>query len=62
MKLLELQIRIVGQLGSIYGSDEIIFAQDIHECKDIWEILNTLEKYGYNKQGSLHILFSILIK
>jgi len=62
MKLLELQIRIVDELGETYGSDKITFAKDIHECKDVWEILNTLEKYGYDKQGSLSILFPILIK
>lgn len=62
MQLLELQIRIVDQLGETYGSDKIMFAKDIHKCKDVWELIHTLDNYGYDKQGSLDILFSILIK
>ena len=62
MQLIELQIRIVDKLGETYGSDKIIFAKDIHMCKDVWEILKVLDHYGYDKQGGLDILFSILIK
>ena len=61
MQLLELQIRIVDKLGEMYGEDRITFAKDIYKCKDVWDIINTLDKFGYDKQGSLDILFSILI-
>jgi len=61
MQLLELQIRIVDELGEIFEKDKITFAKDIHNCKNVREILNTLDKFGFDNQGSLNIVFSILI-
>jgi hypothetical protein len=61
MQLLELQIRIVDKLGESYDSDKITFAKNIHKCKDTWDILKVLDDYGYDKQGALDILFSILV-
>jgi hypothetical protein len=59
MTLQELKQQIIVELGEMYP---ITFDQDIDECKNVWDILNTLINYGYDKQDSLDILFSILIK
>lgn len=61
MTLLELQIRIVDELKEMFGSDKITFAKDIHKCKDVWDIVKILDNYGYDKQGALNIIFSIII-
>jgi hypothetical protein len=59
MTLQELKQQIIVELGDMYP---ITFDQDIDECNDVWSIIKILNEYGYDKQGSLHILFSILIK
>lgn len=58
MQLQELKDQIIKQLGEMYDKHFIV---DINDCDNGWELLNTLEQYGYDTQGGLHILFSILI-
>ena len=58
MKLQKLKDQIISQLGEMYNEHFII---DINECNSGYELLYTLEEYGYDTQGGLHILFSILI-
>ena len=58
MTLQQLKDKIILKLGDMYSTQ---FDQDIDECRDGWEIMCTLEEYGYDKQGSLDIMFSILI-
>ena len=59
MTLGELKSKIITELGDMYNS--VYFDQDIDKCKNIWDILFILEEYGYDKQGSLDIVFSIVI-
>lgn len=59
MQLQELKDQIINKLGEMYSEHFIV---DINECDDGYELLHTLERYGYDTQGGLHILFSILIK
>ena len=59
MTLQQLKDQIILKLGDMYNS--IQFEQDIDECRDGWEIMCTLEEYGYDKQGALDIIFSIVI-
>jgi hypothetical protein len=59
MTLQELKQQIIVELGEMYP---ITFDQDIDECNDAWSIITVLNEYGYDTQGSLSILFSILIK
>jgi hypothetical protein len=59
MQLQELKNQIIKELGEMYNEHFII---DINECNNGYELLYTLEEYGYDTQGGLHILFSILIK
>jgi hypothetical protein len=58
MQLQELQQRIINKLGEMYNEH---FVVDINDCDNGFEVLRTLEQYGYDTQGSLHIIFSILI-
>jgi len=58
MQLEELKQQIINELGEMYNEHFII---DINECNNGYELLYTLEEYGYDTQGGLHILFSILI-
>jgi hypothetical protein len=58
MHLQELKDQIILKLGEIYDEH---FVVDINDCDNGFEVLRTLEQYGYDTQGGLHILFSILI-
>ena len=58
MQLEELKQQVINKLGEMYSEHFVI---DINECNNGYELLYTLEEYGYDTQGSLHILFSILI-
>ena len=58
MQLQELQQRIINKLGEMYNEH---FVVDINDCDNGFEVLRTLEQYGYDTQGGLHIIFSILI-
>jgi hypothetical protein len=58
MQLQELKDQIISKLGEMYNEH---FVVDINECNNGYELLRTLEQYGYDTQGGLHILFSILI-
>ena len=58
MQLQELKDKVINELGEMY--DEY-FIVDINDCDSGWELLRTLEQYGYDTQGGLSILFSILI-
>jgi len=58
MQLQELKDQIINKLGDMYP---ITFDQDIDECNDAWSIITVLNEYGYDTQGSLDILFQILI-
>ena len=59
MQLEELKQQVINKLGEMYNEHFVI---DINECNNGYELLYTLEEYGYDTQGGLHILFSILIK
>jgi putative lipase involved disintegration of autophagic bodies len=59
MTLQELKQQVINELSNTY--DTIDFDHDVYECKTIWDLINTLNNYGYDKQGSLSIIFSILI-
>ena len=59
MQLQELQQRIINELGEMYDEH---FVVDINDCDNGFEVLHVLEQYGYDIQGSLDIMFSILIK
>jgi hypothetical protein len=59
MTLQELKQQVVNELSDMY--DTIDFNHDVYECKTIWDLINTLNKYGYDTQGSLSIIFSMVI-
>lgn len=61
MQLQELKEKIIDEIGMLYENKNH-FTKDIDKCQNGWDLVNTLEWYGYDKQGSLDILFSILIK
>ena len=58
MQLQELKDKVINELGEMYDEHFIV---DINDCDSGFELLRTLEQYGYDTQGGLHILFSILI-
>jgi hypothetical protein len=58
MQLQQLKDQIINKLGDMYDNH---FVVDINDCDNGWELLRVLEQYGYDTQGGLHILFSILI-
>lgn len=58
MQLQEFKNQIINKLGEMYNEH---FVVDINECNSGYELLYTLEEYGYDTRGSLDILFSILI-
>jgi len=62
MKLQELKQQIIDKIGILMtGEYTNQFTEDINKCNNGWDILNILNQYGYDTQGSLDILFSILI-
>ena len=62
MELQELKQQIIDRIGILMtGEYTNQFSEDINGCNDIWSILNILGQYGYDTQGGLDILFSILI-
>lgn len=63
MQLEELKQQIIDGVGILMNGEYTNqFTEDINGCNDAWDVLNTLNEYGYDTQGSLDILFSILIK
>jgi len=58
MKFQKLKDQIILKLDDMYS---IQFEQDIDECANMWDIIDTLVEYGYDKQGALDIIFSIVI-
>ena len=63
MQLQELKDQIIDRVGILMNGEYTNqFTDDVNGCYDVWDILNTLINYGYDKQGSLDILFSILIR
>jgi hypothetical protein len=58
MQLQELKDKVINELGEMYDEHFIV---DINDCNSGWELLRTLEQYGYDTQGGLIIFFSILI-
>ena len=63
MQLEELKQQIIDRVGILMNGEYTNqFTDDVNGCYDVWDILNTLINYGYDKQGSLDILFSILIR
>jgi hypothetical protein len=58
MQLQELKDKVINELDEMYDEHFIV---DINDCDSGWELLRTLEQYGYDTQGGLSILFSILI-
>jgi hypothetical protein len=62
MQLEELKQQIIDRVGILMNGEYTNqFTDDINGCYDVWDILNTLINYGYDKQGSLDIMFQILI-
>jgi len=59
MTFQELKQQVINELSDMY--DTIDFDYDIHECKTVWDLISTLNEYGYDNQGSLSIIFSIII-
>jgi hypothetical protein len=63
MQLEKVKEKIIDGIGILMtGEYTNQFTEDINKCNSGWDLLNTLNKYGYDTQGSLDILFSILIK
>lgn len=64
MKLEKLKKLIVKDLSEIFDQkdEKKCFKDDIKSSKDIWEVLLTLEQYGWDKQGTLDIIFKHSIK
>jgi hypothetical protein len=63
MQLEELKQQIIDRVGILMtGKYTDHFTIDINECNNGYELLYTLEEYGYNTRDGLDILFSILIK
>ena len=62
MELQELKQQIIDRIGILMtGEYTNQFSEDINGCNDTWSILNILDQYGYDTQGGLDILFSILV-
>ena len=59
MKFQELKNRVIHKL-SWHGWDTL--ESDINKCRSWVELVKVLEnEYGFDKQGSLHIIFSSII-
>ena len=58
MQLQELKDQIILRIAHMYS---VQFYHDIDKCNNGYELLHTLEEYGYDKQGALDIIFSIVI-
>lgn len=59
MQLEELKQQIIDRFNLAEYTNQ--FTDDVNGCYDVWDILNTLINYGYDKQGALDIMFQILI-
>ena len=63
MQLEELKQQVINRVGILMNGEYTDhFTIDINECNSGYELLYTLEEFGYDTQEGLDILFSILIK
>ena len=69
MNIKEIQDGIVNQIGFLYVDDpeneqkeEQFFTHDIYKCNDLFDLIDILVSYGYDKQGALGILNTVILK
>lgn len=62
MKLGKLKEKVIEKIGETYADDFDVLEQDVYLCKNGWDLLKVLKKYGKDTQESLDILFNILIE
>lgn len=60
MKIKEIQDGIIKEIGYLYEDDQF-FTHDIHKCNDLFDLIDALGHYGYDKQGALGILNNVII-
>ena len=60
MKIKEIQDGIVNNLGYLYSSTPT-FASDIRKCTSLLELVVMLGQYGYDKQGAIGVLDSVIV-
>ena len=67
MTIKEIQDGIINQIGHLYdGSDSEyndapLFAYDIRKCNTLIDLVYILGQYGYDRQGALGVLDSVII-
>ena len=68
MTIKEIQDGIVNQIGYLYdGSDSEyndapLFASDISKCNTLVDLVYMLGQYGYDRQGALGVLNTVIVK
>jgi len=60
MKIKEIQDGVINEVGYLY-TEEQSFTHDIHTCNTLFDLIDTLGGYGYDKQGALSILNNVIV-
>lgn len=47
--------------GVNFSEEKVLFIEEINKTKDIFDIIKVLEGRGYNKQGSIELIFNSII-
>ena len=60
MKIKKIQNGIINEIGHMY-TDEQFFTYDIRRCNDLFDLIDALSHYGYDRQGALGILNNVIL-
>jgi hypothetical protein len=60
MTIKEIQIGVINEVGYLY-EDEQFFTHDIHKTNTLFDLIDALCGYGYDKQGALGILNNVIL-
>ena len=60
MKIKEIQDGVINEVGYLY-EDEQFFTHDIYKANTLFDLIDALGHYGYDKQGALGILNNVII-
>lgn len=60
MKIKEIQTGIINEVGYLY-EDEQFFTHDICKANTLFDLIDALGHYGYDKQGALGILNNVIL-
>ena len=60
MTIKEIQDGVINDLKELYVEEQF-FTHDIYKCNNLFDLIDALSHYGYDRQGALSVLNSVII-